>query len=98
MERMPSRAKIMALIAEEDYALFFQSLPFDFRLPPRYSDWHARFLSEDDAHKAAGLNTRHVLVRYTDMMGFLKRIGLKPSYAALETFAAFLERQAPDHK
>jgi hypothetical protein len=92
MDRLRARTKIMALIAEEDYPLFLKTLSLDVRLPPRYAEWHAQFAAEDHAHRAAGMNTRHVLVRHRELVGFLKRIQLRPTYEALQTYAAYVSR------
>jgi len=84
---------MMPLIVEEDYPLFLRGFPLDARLPPEYHSWCANFAREDYSHRAAGMNTRHVLVRYAEVTGFLRRIGLKPSYPALETFASYVGRR-----
>jgi len=92
VDRLRARTKFMAVIAEEDYPLFLKTLSLDVRLPPRYEDWRARFEDEDRAHRAAGLKTQHVLVRHRELVGFLKRIQLRPTYEALQTYAAYVSR------
>jgi len=93
VDRRLSPTKMMPLLVEEDYLLFLRDFPLDVRLPPQYQAWSAGFASEDYTHRAAGLNTRHILVRYGEITEFLRRIGLKPSYAALETFASYVGRR-----
>jgi hypothetical protein len=90
MDRLPLSTKIMAKITEEDYPLFLKSMPADERLPPNYADWYARFAHEDAAHRSAGMDTLHVLVRHGELIGFLRRVQLKPTYGSLQTYAAFV--------
>jgi hypothetical protein len=50
------------------------------------------FAHEDEAHRAAA-ETEHVVIRYREFDGFISRIGLKPSYDALKTYATHVYRK-----
>jgi len=80
------------LLAEE-YPAFLEFMPRDARLPARYEDWYEQFAKEDEVHRRAGMRTKDVVVRHEELQAFLKRVQVRPSYAALEAYAAFIGRK-----
>ena len=89
MERRFASTIVMAEIVQEDYSSFLDELPLDNRLLPTYEAWREQFEHVDFAHRAAGNNTQHCVVPFDEFMAFMESVNMTPSYAALETYAAY---------
>lgn len=94
---MPSRTVILFDIPREEYGLFYHYLPRDPRFQEDFDAWERSNAMTGKTHRAAGMNTRHVTVRFQSFRQFVERTGLAPSLALLRSYAATLAASEKNH-
>jgi hypothetical protein len=84
----PHAAVRVVHILQHEYPLFLAGLIPDRRLPGTYEEWQRESTNVHKFHRAARFNTERVTILWADFSAYVTRIGQKPRYALLSTYAA----------
>ena len=77
----------VAHILPEQYALFRDGFKDDHRLPPKYEEWLQTTNQYRATLKASGAQSEAVSVDWDTFLLYARRLGMKPSYPLLTTYA-----------
>jgi hypothetical protein len=87
MDRLFTRTIFVAHIQRQEYRLFRDGLPPDYRLPKTFEEWEQQTIRTHDAHRGAGLKTQPITVGWDELVTHARRVRLPLTYALLTGYA-----------
>jgi hypothetical protein len=90
MDRLFTRTIFEAHIPRQEYRLFRDGLPPDYRLPNTFEEWEQHILRTHEAHRSAGLKTQPITISWDELLTHAKRVHLPLTYALLTGYAIHL--------